>query len=77
MTERSRRTGRRQFMCVCCGGTFIAWALASAHAADEVVVPVTQEPAITFGSRTKTCELSRLFSYPATSRYSIDTSWTP
>jgi hypothetical protein len=31
-------------MCTCCGGTFIAWALASAHAADEVVVPVTQEP---------------------------------
>jgi hypothetical protein len=44
MTEQSRPTGRRQFMCACCGGTFIAWALASAHAADEVVVPVTQEP---------------------------------
>jgi len=39
-----RRTGRRQFMCACCGGTFVAWALASAHAADEAVVPVTQEP---------------------------------
>jgi hypothetical protein len=43
-TEGSQRTGRRQFMCTCCGGTFIAWALASAHAADEVVVPVTKEP---------------------------------
>jgi hypothetical protein len=43
-TERRRLTGRRQFMCACCGGTFIAWALASAQAADEVVVPVTQEP---------------------------------
>ncbi len=44
MTEWGRGTGRRQFMCACCGGTFIAWALVSAHAADEVVVPVTREP---------------------------------
>jgi hypothetical protein len=36
--------GRRQFACACCAGTFIAWAPALARAADEVVVPVTQEP---------------------------------
>jgi hypothetical protein len=44
MTERSRQPGRRQLMCACCAGTFIAWTLARAHAAVEVVVPVTQEP---------------------------------
>jgi hypothetical protein len=36
--------GRRRFMCACCAGTFIASAPAPARAADEVVVPVAQEP---------------------------------
>jgi hypothetical protein len=44
LIEPRRQTGRRQFMCACCGGTFVGWALASAHAAEVVVVPVTQEP---------------------------------
>ena len=40
----TRPVTRRQFACGCCGGVFLAWVPAPAHAAEEIIVPVTQEP---------------------------------
>ena len=38
------RLARRRFICGCCGGALLGWVPAPAHATEEIIVPVTEEP---------------------------------